>query len=156
MDLSSPDIAPGAAISMPQVYRDCRGSNISPALNWTGVPKEAKSLALTMYDTTVPGGFWHWIVYDIPTNVAGLAKGAGDKRGKNLPPGAKQATNSFGATEYDGPCPPAGPAHHYVFTLWGLDVTNVDPNYVGNSGWFESYLHRHAMAKAVFEGTFAR
>jgi Raf kinase inhibitor-like YbhB/YbcL family protein len=157
MDLNSPDIANGAAIPMAQIYRDCHGSNVSPALNWSGVPKDAKSLVVTMYDRDVQGGFWHWIVYDIPPDATGLAKGAGTRRGKDLPPGAKQGANSFGNMEYDGPCPPTGQKpHHYEFTVWGMSVKNADPTYVGNAIWFASYLHQHAMAKATFEGVFGR
>ncbi len=157
MSISSPDIASGGAIGKDQVFKDCKGSNISPALVWSGVPKDAKSLAVTMYDRDVQGGFWHWIVYDIPPTAAGLPAGAGAKKGKGLPPGAKLAPNSFINAEYDGPCPPAGQKpHHYQFTVWGLDVKNADPLYVTHAGWFATYLHQHAMAKAVFEGTFGR
>lgn len=157
MEIHSPDIANGAMIAKAQIYRDCHGSNISPALSWSGVPKDAKSLVVTMYDRDVSGGFWHWIVYDIPPNAAGLAAGAGKKGGKALPAGAKNGANSFGNLEYDGPCPPAGQkAHHYQFTVWGMTVDHADPTYVGNAIWFSSYLHQHAMAKAVFEGQYGR
>jgi len=30
--------------------------------------------------------------------------------------------NSFGKDGYGGPCPPSG-THHYVFTLYALDIT---------------------------------
>jgi Raf kinase inhibitor-like YbhB/YbcL family protein len=157
MNISSPDIASGAAIAKAQAYRDCKGSNISPALNWSGVPKEAKSLVVTVHDRDVPGAFWHWIVYDIPPSATGLPQNAGSKKGTGLPAGAKQGRNSYGDLQYDGPCPPAGqPPHHYQFTVWGMSVKNADPTYVDNAVWFASYLHQHALAKAVFEGTYGR
>jgi len=157
MGVSSPDVAPGSTIGKAQVYRDCHGSNISPAINWTGVPKDAKSLVVTIYDRDVSGGYWHWIVYDIPANATGLPQGAGGKKGKGLPDGAKQGANSYGNHEYDGPCPPAGQApHHYQFTIWGMSVKNADPTFVDNAIWFASYLHQHAMAKATFEASYGR
>jgi len=157
MNISSPDIANGATIAKAQVFRDCKGSNISPALNWSGVPKDAKSLVVTVYDRDVSGGFWHWIVYDIPPDATGLPQGAGSKRGKGMPAGAQQGANSFGNHEYDGPCPPEGQKpHHYQFTVWGMSVKNADPTFVGNAIWFASYLHQHAMAKAMFEGQYGR
>lgn len=155
--ISSPDIMSGGAISSPQIMRDCHGKNISPAINWSGVPKEAKSLVVTMYDRDVAGGYWHWIVYDIPTTATGLPQGAGAKSGKGLPAGAHNGANSFGNTEYDGPCPPAGQKpHHYQISVIGMDVPHADPTYVGNAIWFASYLHQHALAKAMFEGTYGR
>jgi Raf kinase inhibitor-like YbhB/YbcL family protein len=32
-----------------------------------------------------------------------------------------QGTNSFNKIGYDGPCPPAGHPHRYIFTLYALD-----------------------------------
>ena len=69
------------------------------------------------------GGFTHWIVYNIPASAKGFAKGAGSKGGA-LPAGTQQATTSFGAPGYGGPCPPAGDKpHRYVFTLYALSST---------------------------------
>jgi hypothetical protein len=36
------------------------------------------------------------------------------------PPGAVLGRNSFGSLGYRGPCPPSGPAHHYVITVYAL------------------------------------
>ena len=89
MTLTSPDIAPGARIADEQVLNGfgCTGGNISPALSWSGAPKDTKSFALSVYDPDAPtgSGFWHWVVFNIPPDVTSLPKGAGDPRGAGRP-----------------------------------------------------------------------
>ena len=123
MELTSPDLQPGNRISSEQAYTACGGRNLSPILNWNGVPKEAKSLALTFIDTSVkPSGWSHWLVIDIPTNSKSFAKGL-----KALPKGAKALVSDFGDATYDGPCPPKGSGvHHYEFTLWALKTSHLE------------------------------
>jgi Raf kinase inhibitor-like YbhB/YbcL family protein len=129
--LSSPDVAEGATMKMEQVFNGfgCTGQNVSPALAWTGAPAGTKSFALILHDPDAPtgvGGFTHWIAYNIPASATGLARGAGAADGKALPAGAMQATTSFGAPGYGGPCPPAGDKpHRYVFTLYALNTDKV-------------------------------
>lgn len=112
----------------------CNGENISPALEWSGVPAGTRSLALIVHDEDAPtgSGFWHWAVYDIPADATGLARGAGNAAA-NLPAGARAGSNDFQDTgvngangNYGGPCPPAGDApHHYVFSLYALAVDKI-------------------------------
>src|SRR5512132_3437656 len=79
--LSSPDIKPNAMIDKKfeaNVF-GCSGENKSPALKWSGAPKDAKSFAVTVYDPDAPtgSGFWHWFVTNIPANVHELKSDAG-------------------------------------------------------------------------------
>jgi Raf kinase inhibitor-like YbhB/YbcL family protein len=37
-----------------------------------------------------------------------------------VPNGAVEGTNDFGRLGYGGPCPPPGPPHRYVFTVFAL------------------------------------
>ena len=128
--LTSTDVAEGAAIKVEQTFNGfgCSGANVSPALSWRGAPANTKSFALIVHDPDAPtgvGGFTHWMVYNIPATAKGLDKGAGSADGK-LPAGAAQATTSFGAASYGGPCPPAGDKpHRYVFTLYALNTDKV-------------------------------
>jgi phosphatidylethanolamine-binding protein (PEBP) family uncharacterized protein len=58
MTVTSPDIRAGAKIANEQVFNgwDCTGGNVSPALSWTGAPKDTKSFAVSMYDPDAPTG----------------------------------------------------------------------------------------------------
>jgi Raf kinase inhibitor-like YbhB/YbcL family protein len=90
----------------------CDGENLSPDLQWAGVPEDAASLALTCQDPDAPmGTFTHWVVWNLDPDVGKLLSG-------ELPKGAGQGRNDFGHVGYDGPCPPPGHGiHHYHFIL---------------------------------------
>ena len=125
LQLSSPDIAEGATLTLAQVADSfgCSGKNLSPALQWTGVPKEAKSLVLTVYDPDAPtgSGFWHWAVYNLPASATGLPAGGGAPDAK-LPVGAAVQKHDGGIRGFIGACPPPGDTpHRYIYTLYALD-----------------------------------
>jgi len=153
MELSSSDVAPGASLTLAQVFSECGGSNVAPALAWGGAPSGAKSYAVTLFDPDAHGGqgWWHWIVYNLPAGTNGLA------RGGVLPQGAAAGRNDFGRKEYDGACPPEGSGtHHYQFTVWAMptDTLAVDANASGEA--IEPYLKAHAIANATLTATYER
>ena len=93
----------------------CNGTNISPELQISGVPSEAKSLALIVDDPDAPHGlFNHWLVWNIDPKTTRVAE-------NSAPPGGVQGTNDFGKTKYGGPCPPSG-THRYFFKIFALDT----------------------------------
>jgi Raf kinase inhibitor-like YbhB/YbcL family protein len=107
--LSSTAFSAGGAI--PKTYT-CDGKNVSPPLRWSAPPRGTRSLALSVEDPDAPGGtFVHWTGWNMRPTARRLA------RGQHLP---AEGTNSAGGRGYTGPCPPAGPAHHYVFRLYAL------------------------------------
>jgi Raf kinase inhibitor-like YbhB/YbcL family protein len=126
--LTSPDLGsvPGFPAQHVLDGFGCSGQNRSPELKWSPPPAGTQSLAVTLYDPDAPtgSGWWHWTVFDIPPAVRGLAEGAGNDRGP-LPAGAKQGRTDFGSVGYGGPCPPVGPAHRYVFTVWALKTKTL-------------------------------
>lgn len=118
------------------------GQNLSPPLNWSGVPSGTKSFALSCVDPdlpvdadwfpfkdqiqagTLPGDlFIHWIACDIPASDTELPEGASPG---NMPSGTRELMTSFGAAGYGGPAPPKGhKAHAYIFTLYALKVDTL-------------------------------
>lgn len=148
MDLKSTDVAEGAMFPASEICAQYGGGNVSPALSWGGVPANAKSLALTIYDPDAADGWWHWLVVNVPPNVNGLAQGAGSGKAE-LPKGAQEAANSYGNSTYDGPCPPAGSGtHHYQITLWALPGAKVVPDLSGKPDTVGKWLEKNALASA--------
>ncbi len=101
------------------------GQNISVPLQWSGVPSDAKSLALSMIDPHPIANNWiHWLVVNIPAETTALPEGASRQ---NMPQGAKELQNSFGDQGYGGPQPPKGTGEHpYVFTIYALNTPSLD------------------------------
>ena len=153
MDVSSTDVAPGASLTLAQVYSECGGTNVAPALTWTGAPPATKSFAVTLFDPDARGGqgWWHWIAYDIPAGTAALPRGGA------LPAGAQAGRNDFGAKKFDGACPPNGSGtHHYQFTVWAMPAPTlaVDAGATGEA--IAPYLKAHALASAMLTATYER
>ena len=90
----------------------CHGSGISPALRWSGVPADARALALVVDDPDAPHGtYTHWVVVDVPTSTDHVDAGS-------TPSGGTELTASGGAG-WSPPCPPSG-THHYRFHVYAL------------------------------------
>jgi Raf kinase inhibitor-like YbhB/YbcL family protein len=99
----------------------CDGADQSPPLSWSGVPAEARQLALIVDDPDAPGRvFVHWVLYGLAPSVTALPSGLPRDARLTKPFGAVQGTNDFRKTGYNGPCPPPGAPHRYVFTLYAL------------------------------------
>jgi Raf kinase inhibitor-like YbhB/YbcL family protein len=144
------DFSPGATLPKTNVYVGCGGNNASPALHWTGAPPKTHSFALTVFDPDAPGGgFWHWIAYGIPATTHALPANSGARVSVAT---GKFGKNDFGHARYDGPCPPPGPAHRYIFTLYALDADVGIPN--GTS--VERALKGHVLARAEITGRYGR
>ena len=111
--------------SIPRKYT-CDGEDISPPLNWSGVPEEARSLVLIADDPDAPRGIWtHWVLFDLPVEVSELPKGLPAEKTVLVASGearhtARQGRNDFRKLGYGGPCPPSG-THRYSFRLYALD-----------------------------------
>jgi len=160
MSVTSPDIKPGARIPEEQTFNGwgCSGKNISPALSWSGAPEGAKSFALTLFDPDAPrGGFWHWLMFNIPADVASLAKGAGDPKSGAAPKGVVQSRTDFGAPGYGGPAPPKGDKpHRYQFTIFAVDVDKLDADEHSTPAVVGFNLNFHTLAKAALTGVWGR
>ncbi len=99
----------------------CDGQNINPPLEIGGMPSEAKSLALIMYDPDIPEAakkslgvdiFVHWIKFNIPATTTAIKEGQ--------EPGGTLGKGGSGKLIYVGPCPPDR-EHRYFFQIYALD-----------------------------------
>ncbi|WP_428738809.1 YbhB/YbcL family Raf kinase inhibitor-like protein [Sulfurimonas sp.] len=137
----------------------CSGKNISPALSWKNAPKGTKSFAITMYDKDAPtgSGWWHWVVFDIPTNVTSLPKNSGDVLENLMPKGAIQSVTDFGKSGYGGACPPVGHgAHQYVITIYALDVDTLGLDANAKAALVGFMLNAHTLSKASVIAYYGR
>lgn len=155
MQLASTDVAEGTVLKPAQLYVQCGGGNVSPQFAWTDPPAGTGSFALTLYDPDAKGGWWHWIVYDIPPQVRELPRGAGSIG--TLPEGARTGRNDYGHARYDGACPPPGSGtHRYEFTLWALSAARLPLDGADNGMTIGPYLKAHALAETTLSATYER
>lgn len=129
----------------------CDGEDSSPALQWSGEPKDAQSFALIVDDPDAPAGTWtHWLLWDVPAHVHSLSEG--------FRPGAAGASgkNDFGRPGYGGPCPPKGPAHRYYFTLYALDRPVLGLPAGARRQELDRALKGHILAQAQYMGRYGR
>lgn len=135
----------------------CDGKDVSPQLSWTGVPANAKSLALIVDDPDAPDPaapkrIWvHWVLYNIPPDKYGLAQGIA---AKDLPAGTLQGKNDWQLVGYKGPCPPIG-SHRYFHKLFALDVVLPDLHEPSKAA-LEQAMHGHIIGRAELIGKYQR
>jgi Raf kinase inhibitor-like YbhB/YbcL family protein len=119
--------------------------------------------------------FFHWVLVDLPVEVRSIAAGefsdAVTPKGKSGPGtrhGARHGVNDYTAWfagdhdmegdyyGYDGPCPPWNDSiiHHYVFTVYALDVAELP--LTGRFGGEDARreIGRHSLASASITGTY--
>ena len=143
MRITSPDFSEGSAI--PEEFT-CDRADISPELNIENLPEDTKSIAIIMDDPDATSGtFNHWISWNIqPAN----------KIEENSSQGIS-GTNSFKKTGYNGPCPPAGKAHRYIFKVHALD-TELDLETTAVKSDLINAMKDHVIAEADLMGIYAR
>jgi Raf kinase inhibitor-like YbhB/YbcL family protein len=120
--------------------------------------------------------FYHWMLLDIPSSAREIAAGSQSdgitphgKRGPAAPGGMRHGINSYTdwfasdpAMEgdyfgYDGPCPPWNDSivHRYVFTLYAVDVEQLDVDGELTGEKVQKALEGHVLAKASLTGTYS-
>jgi Raf kinase inhibitor-like YbhB/YbcL family protein len=137
----------------------CEGGNASPSLAWKNPPKDTKSFAVTVYDPDAPtgSGWWHWVVFNLPADAAGLAAGAGDPGSGKAPKGAMQSRTDFGKPGWGGPCPPKGDKpHRYIFTVHALKVEKLDLDENATAALVGFMINANRLGKASFTATYGR
>lgn len=152
MKISSSAFSHGGAI--PPRYT-CEGNDVSPPLAWSGVPADAKCLALVLEDPDAPDPAaprmtWvHWVLYNLPPDCGGLPEAV-----RALPSGTREGVNDWRRTGYGGPCPPVG-QHRYFHRLYALDTVLPDLRRPTRAK-LEAAMRRHVIAEAELVGTYRK
>ena len=146
--LTSTAFKEGEAI--PRGYT-CDGANVSPPLEWMGVPKTAKTIALIADDPDAPAGTWvHWVLYNLAAEGLGLIENT--PQTETLTDGGVQGKNDFGKIGYGGPCPPSG-THRYFFKFYALD-SELPLKPGATKAEVEKAMEGHIVGQAQLMGTY--
>lgn len=117
--VTSPDLADGTVMDSRFAYEAAGVGclNLTPRLQWSQLPEGTQSIAVTMFDPNAPtgSGYWHWIMADIAKDASGYTPGDP----------CTDFPNDYGNLGYDGPCPPPGGPHNYVFTVHALKIPSL-------------------------------
>lgn len=124
----------------------CDGDGVSPPLSISGIPENAKSLALVSDDPDAPvGTFVHWVAWNIPPDTAQIPE---NHKFQN------EGITDFGRKGWGSPCPPSG-AHRYFFKLYALDtVLSLPPT--ARKKDLENAMKGHVLAEAQLVGIYRR
>lgn len=139
---------------MPKTYT-CQGSDISPSLLISSVPKGTKSLAFIMDDPDAPDPkapkmIWiHWVFYNLPPTVTSI-----DENASAAPSGSLPGLNSWKKTGYGGPCPPIG-EHRYFHKLYALDTVLPDLKTPTKDQLLEA-MKGHVLEEATLIGLYQK
>lgn len=138
----------------------CDRADTSPALNVTGVPDAAATLALIADDPDAPREepWVHWLIWGIPAEADTIPEGYPPSGDGKAFADAKQGTNSFSSENqrYRGPCPPEGHGvHRYRFTLYALD-TRLDLEAGADRGELEAAMDGHVLETDRYVGTYEK
>jgi len=137
---------------IPRQYT-CDGVNVSPSLEWSGVPKSAKTLVIIADDPDAPAGAWvHWVLYNLPADNIGMVENlpATDE----LKAGGFQGKNDFGKIGYGGPCPPSG-THRYFFKIYALD-SELPLKAGATKAEVEKAMEGHVVTQGQLMGTYRK
>ena len=136
------------------------GADVSPPLQWSGVPDGARSIALMVDDPDAPSAepWVHWVIYNLPADAGGLPEGVPRKERLDEPAGAMQGLNSWQSDNvgYRGPAPPPGHGQHrYFFRVYALDTRlKLQPRATRKA--VDEAMDGHVLAKGKLMGVYER
>lgn len=120
--------------------------------------------------------FYHWVLVDLDPGSGAIKAGefsdgvtARGKPGPDGPRGTRQGVNDYtmwfaGDKDmsgnyfgYDGPCPPWNDSiiHHYVFTLYALDVARCPVQSIFKGADVLAAIKGHVLGQAQLTGTYS-
>ena len=134
--------------------------DISPPLEWYGVPDGTQSLALVVEDIDAPDPespivpWTHWVVVNIPPTLKGLPEefsGKEEEMGGEYA-GIKEGVNDFKVPGWRGPKPQTS-EHRYEFKLYALDEQVHVGNKVSKEKLLEA-IEGHVLGEAELVVTY--
>jgi Raf kinase inhibitor-like YbhB/YbcL family protein len=151
--LDSPAFSDGDLIPL---IHTAESLNLSPPLRWAGAPAGTRSFALIVDDPDAAGGHWvHWVLFNLPPEQRALS--AAQPQSLQLANGARQGCcwgiNRFQRTGYQGPLPPEGELHRYVFQLYALDESLPLPA-GSTASELRDAMQSHVLADASLIGLY--
>ncbi|HPD48381.1 MAG TPA: YbhB/YbcL family Raf kinase inhibitor-like protein [Anaerohalosphaeraceae bacterium] len=150
IQVTSPAFAEGQMI--PADYT-ADGADISPPLEWSGVPEGTKSIALISDDPDAPRGAWvHWVIYNMPPETTSLPEDVPPY--ETLENGGVHGMTDFHRLGYGGPAPPSG-THRYYFKVYALD-TMLDLEPGATKPEVEKAMKGHILAQGQLMGKYKR
>lgn len=149
MNVRSSNFTHGGDLPQSMVFNGMghSGKNRSPHLEWTDVPEGARSFAIVMHDPDAPtsGGFYHWVLFNIPGHVRELREGHAE---------GTAGHTDYGSNEYGGAGPPPGPPHRYNITVYALDVDKLPLDKSATGALVEFAIKEHTLAQATISGRY--
>jgi len=160
LTITSNTFTNGGTLPMSTVFKGfgCTGGNRSPHLAWRGAPSGTQSFALIMHDPDAPTGtgWYHWVLFDIPSSVHELKEGAGSPGSPDLPAGAVLGLTDFGSSGYGGPCPPTGDKpHHYRITIYALS-SKIGMGQATTGAAVRFLIRGNTLAEGTITGLYGR
>lgn len=151
MELRIPAFSDGGTI--PRAHT-ADGADRSPSLQWGEPPAGTRAFALIVDDPDAPAGTWvHWVIYDLPGTARALAEDC--PRTAELAGGGRQGANSWGRLGWNGPSPPPGRPHRYVFRLTALSAPLGLPAGATRAD-VDRAMKGRILAEATWTGTYGR
>jgi Raf kinase inhibitor-like YbhB/YbcL family protein len=125
------------------------GGNVSPPLQWSGIPDGTEELVLLCEDADAQQPFLHWLVTGIDPATTGVGEG-------QIPQGGREWPNGFGSTGWGGPQPPKGDnPHRYFFHLYAVSQP-LDVPSTPMAEEVRRVAEQNQLASGTLVGTFAR
>lgn len=131
---------------IPSIYT-CDGENIAPKLKISGIPLEAKTLAIIVDDPDAPAKTWvHWLLFNVQVTSTDM----------EIEDGATgiEGTNDFKEIGYGGPCPPSG-THRYHFKAYALS-DSLDLSKGATREEIEEEMQDKILAQAELVGLYQK
>jgi Raf kinase inhibitor-like YbhB/YbcL family protein len=139
-------------------------------------PDDVNKAGRTIPATLPRVDFYHWVLVDLDPNSGAIQAGefsdgvtARGKKGPDGPRGTRQGINDYtmwftsdkdmsgNYFGYDGPCPPWNDTipHHYVFTLYALDVPKCGVTGIFKGADVLAAIEGHTLAQAKLTGVYS-